>query len=222
MRFIKRYKYLITFIIVLTITIIIIIYKDKLNKNSNDNIVVENDIEQKEDIKLDNIYVDIKGAVVNPGVYKVEDNTIVDEIITLAGGLTEQADTSLTNLAKVVENGDLIIIYTKEEIENSNLKESVIKIVDKECVCPNIQNDGCINNEITENITNKEKQTDIININSATLEQLMTLDGIGESKAKAIIEYRETNGPFSKIEDITNVSGIGENVYQKIKDRLTV
>lgn len=222
MRFIKRYKYLITFIIVLAITIILIIYKDKLNKNSNDNIVVENDIEQKEDIKLDNIYVDIKGAVVNPGVYKVEDNTIVDEIITLAGGLTEQADTSLTNLAKVVENGDLIIIYTKEEIENSNLKESVIKIVDKECVCPNIQNDGCINNEITENITNKEKQTDIININSATLEQLMTLDGIGESKAKAIIEYRETNGPFSKIEDITNVSGIGENVYQKIKDRLTV
>ena len=78
-----------------------------------------------------------------------------------------------------------------------------------------------LNTTITSS-NNSSTSTEKININTATLEELQTLSGIGESKAKAIIEYREENGNFSKPEDILNVSGIGESVYEKIKDNITV
>ena len=147
------------------------------------------------------------------------------EVIEKAGGLLEEADTSIINLARRVEDGDLIIIYTKEEVANSNIleKETVIKVIDQECVCPNIQNDGCINDEIEETITNaNEEQSGIININTASKEELMTISGIGDAKAEAIIKYREENDGFDTIEDIMNVSGIGEALFNQIKDYITV
>ena len=110
----------------------------------------------------------------------------------------------------------VIIIYTKEEVKNSNIVDTVIKVVEKECICPNIENDGCLNTEIKDTIG----ETKLININTATIEELMTISGIGESKAKAIIEYRNKN-KFEKIEDILNVSGIGNNLYEEIKIYIT-
>ena len=138
----------------------------------------------------------------------------------LAGGLTKEADTSLINLAKKVTDEMVIIVYTKEEVKNSNLVNTVIKVVEKECVCPNIENDGCLNTEIQDNITNKEDGK-LININTATKEELLTISGIGESKANNIIKYRETNGKFNSIEDIKNVDGIGDNLYETIKIYIT-
>ena len=114
----------------------------------------------------------------------------------------------------------VIIIYTKEEVKKSNVVDTVIKVVEKECVCPNIQNDGCLNTEIKDNITNNENGG-LVNINTATKEELLTIKGIGESKAENIIKYRETNGSFKKVEDIKNVEGIGENLYETIKIYLT-
>lgn len=226
MRFIKKHKYLFTFLLLVTLGFIAIINKDKLVKQ-NTNKIVMNDIKIENDIEtFDAIYVDIKGAIKNPGVYEVEEDTIVNEVIEKAGGLLENADTSIINLARRVEDGDLIIIYTEEEVANSNIleKETVIKVVDNECVCPNIQNDGCINDEITGNIgsDNNIEEDKPININTATLDQLMTITGIGEAKANAIIEYRKEHGKFNTIEDIMNVSGIGESLFAKIKNYITV
>jgi competence protein ComEA len=194
-----------------------------LDKNQYDEIeLVNNNIqaeaEEEESIKKYNI--DIKGAVKKPGVYQVDSNLTVNDVIQIAGGLTKSADTSLINLAKKITDEMVIIIYTKEEIKNSNLVNTVIKVVEKECVCPNIENDGCLNTEIKDNITNKEDSS-IININTATKEELQTITGIGEAKANNIIKYRETNGNFKTIEDIKNVEGIGDSLYETIKIYIT-
>ena len=114
----------------------------------------------------------------------------------------------------------VIIIYTKEEVKKSNIVDTVIKVVEKECVCPNIQNDGCLNEEITDNITNKENDG-LININTASKEELQTINGIGQSKAENIIKYREEFGKFKSIKDLLNVDGIGETLYEQIKVYIT-
>lgn len=147
-------------------------------------------------------------------------NSVVIDVINLAGGLTEQADTTLINLAKKVTNEMVVIIYTKEEVEKAKQEEPIIKIVEKECICPEIKNDSCLENSKDDN--KGETTAKKVNINTATLEELQTLDGVGESKAKSIIKYREENGTFAKIEDLLNVSGIGENLYESIKEHITI
>ena len=127
-------------------------------------------------------------------------------------------DTSVTNLAKQITNEMVIIIYTEEEVKNSNIVDTVVKVVEQECVCPNIQNDGCINDKITDTIGG---DTTLVNINTATLEQLTTIPGIGDAKATSIIKYREANGNFKSIEDIQNVDGIGSKLYEEIKTYIT-
>lgn len=184
--------------------------------------------ETEEEITIPkNIYVDIKGAVKNPGVYEVAEDKKVVDVVGLAGGFTDNANTSMINLAKKVTNEMVIIIYTEEEVKKATEPDTIIKVVDKQCICPEIKNDACLNQESNSNATNDTTtengaNNQKVNINSATLEELLTLDGIGESKAKAIIEHREENGEFKTIEDIKEVSGIGETLYEKIKDNITV
>ena len=221
MRIIRKIIYPLTILLFISIIICIIYAKNNLNKNKYDDIEVVNDIE-KESISEEQFtkyMVDIKGAVNSPGVYQLDSNLTVNDAIKIAGGLTKDADTSIINLAKKITDEMVIIIYTKEEVKNSNVVDTVIKIVEKECICPNIQNDGCLNDDIKDNISNKDEK--LVNINTATLEELETISGIGESKAKSIIEYRQKNGLFEKIEDIMNVEGIGESLYEKIKIYIT-
>ena len=156
----------------------------------------ENVLDTPEDSK---IVVDIKGAVVNPGVYYVHSNTIVQEVIVLAGGLTNDADTSNINLSKKVTNEMIITIYTKEEVSKMDKLDTIVE-------------------EVTNNNSNGNK----ISLNSATIDELTTLSGIGEEKAKLIIQYREKCGPFKSIEEIRNIKGIGTAMYDKIKDNITV
>ena len=186
---------------------------DNIDESKNTGIVQNNQISLVDD----NCMVDIKGAVKNPGVYTTDCTNNVSDIIRLAGGLAENADTSVTNLAKKITNEMVIIIYTKEEVENSNVVNTVIKVVEQECICPNIQNDACINDKINETIGGNK----LININTATLDELKNIPGIGEIKAKAIINYRNSKGKFQKIEDIQNVEGIGSKLYEEIKVYLT-
>ena len=209
-------------VIILIGVIGIILIKNKLNKEKYQNIEESDDIEIA---KLDNensenttCMIDIKGAVMNPGVYTTNCSDNVSDAIRLAGGLTEEADTSVTNLAKKLTNEMVIIIYTKEEVKNSNIVDTVVKVVEQECVCPNIQNDGCINDKITGTIGGSNK---LININTATIDELKTIPGIGQAKAEAIIDYRNKYGNFKTIEDIKNVNGIGNNLYEEIKTYLT-
>lgn len=222
LRFLKKYKYVITIFLFMLIIFYIVFVKVNLKskeKNLVDNQVVINEVEKVEvDLKDDLVYVDIKGAVKKPGVYKINSDKKIIDVITMAGGLMENANTDNINLSRKVTDEMVIIIYTNEEVKNSNIVDTVIKVIDKECVCPNIQNDGCINTEINDSITNVNKT---ININTATLEELMSINGLGEAKAKAIIKYREENGYFKIIDDLLNVSGIGEALFEKIKEYIT-
>lgn len=226
MKIIRKMVYPITIILFILITIFIIYIKNNLNENKYTNI--DNEIEITKDIIKDEeeeeiitkYNVDIKGAINKPGVYQVDSTLTVNDVIHIAGGLKKEADTSVINLAKKVTDEMVIIIYTKEEVKNSNIVDTVIKVVEQECKCPNIQNDGCLNTEITDNITNKG-ENELVNINTASKEELQTINGIGESKANNIIKYREEKGKFENIEDIMNVEGIGENLYEQIKIYIT-
>lgn len=171
---------------------------------------------EKEKIKY---MVDIKGEVISPGIYELENNSRVIDVIKLAGGLTENADTTVINLSKRIEDEMVIIIYSKWQVENWKETKEQEKYLQEQCISPKegqTKNDACIDN--TEEFSTTSS---VININTATKEELMTLTGIGEAKAEAIISYREKT-PFTKIEDIKNVSGIGDSVYEDIKDYITV
>lgn len=230
MKTIKKNLKWITIVIVVIIVIIAFYIKCTLLTNNNkesspeeNKILIEEVTETKEEtVQPTLVYVDIKGAIQNPGVYEIEENKKVIDVVQLAGGLTEQADTSMVNLAKKVSNEMVIIIYTMEEVKKALAQESIAKIVDNQCICPKINNDACLeqNTETSETTVDNEDQK--ININTATIDELLTLSGIGESKAKAIIEYREANGNFQKIEDIMEVPGIGEALYEKIKANITI
>ena len=178
--------------------------------------------EKEESIKKEEqkktVYVDIKGAINNPGVYEMDSNSRIIDVIKEAGDLTDDADTSLLNLSKKVDDEMYIIIYTKEEMNEYNNKlvsnTEVTKEIEKKYECPTEDNDACIR-------PNKDNTIGKININTASKEELESLTGIGSSKADSIIKYRETN-KFNSIEDITNVSGIGDALYEKIKDLIEV
>ena len=220
MYYLKKYIWIILIILLLVIFLI----KDK-EDNVEEEIVKNEEIilEENVDTTISKIKVDIKGAVKNPGVYEVEENSRVSDVIDISGGLTNEADTSVINLSKNVVDEMVIIIYTKDEIEEMKKGSTSIKYIEKECICPKLENDACIENSI-DNIpdNNSSSTNDKISLNNASLDELMTLDGIGEKKAQAIIEYRNKNGGFKSIEEILEVDGIGSATYEKIKDRLTI
>lgn len=174
--------------------------------------------EEKEETS-NGIVVDVKGAVLNPGVYHLTDNSYVYQAIEAAGGLLETANTNLLNLSKHLTDSMVVIVYTNEEVEALHTNEKEIQYIEVEipCTCPDTMNDACINDYSTSNMTDIK-----ISLNKATLDELLQISGIGESKAKAILTYREENGEFKSIEDLKNVSGIGEALFEKIKDQITV
>lgn len=190
--------------------VIFVLYKNNYSKN-DDNLDIFKEKEDSdsteevvEELKDDTntVIVDIKGMVVNPGVYEVPSSYRVNDVIETAGGLVDGADTSKINLAKVVSDEMAIIIYSNEEILEKYKNEVCV------CDCPDISNDACISDS---------EEDDVININTADIDELMNIKGIGRSKAKAIIEYREKNGNFNSTSDIKNVDGIGDSLFEKIK-----
>ena len=195
------------------------------SKNDNNAKIIgldDNKEEKKEAENNDNssskIKVDIKGSVKHEGVYELDSNKRVVDAIELAGGATSKADLSVTNLSKKLKDEMVIIIYSKEELkyfvkvkEEENLKNT-------ECITKTPVNNACIESDV--NVSNEKSNK--ISINNATLEELLTLNGIGETKAKAIIEYREKNGAFSSLEDLTKVDGIGQALFDKIKENITL
>ena len=147
------------------------------------------------------IYVYICGEVINPGVYELSGDSRIYEAVDAAGGFTENAARECVNLASKVSDGMQITIYNREEAASLQ--------ADSASVGGNAGKSGT-------------SGSGLVNLNTATKEELMTLKGIGESKAEDIIRYREKSGGFKKIEDIMKISGIKENGFQKIKDSITV
>lgn len=209
MKYIKDNKKILIILLIITLLIGGLIYFFSLDNKDNEDITyIETTTKLVEETKANN-YVDVKGSVKKPGVYEFKENDRVIDAIKLAGGLTKNADTSNINLSKKLKSEMVIVINTKSELKNNNNLTC-----DAVCTREVIEVNNCIE---TENKTNNK-----ININTADINKLTELDGIGESKAKTIIEYRTTNGLFKNIEDIKNISGIGESLYNKIKDKITV
>lgn len=209
----KKIIIIITTIILISITIYIINtnkIESEVVETTESNIVKEIE-EPKEEIK-NYITVEIKGEVTNPGVYKIEENSRVIDLINLSGGFTQNPLTININQAKKLSDEMVIVIYNKND-----LKEEVkTEYVYLECECPKITNDGCVNEDKIE-----DNQNTKISINNATKEELTKLNGIGEKIAEKIIEYRKEN-KFKTIEDIKNVSGIGNSKFNQIKDEICV
>ena len=229
----KKIKYIIAIVILVIVGLAFAIYY-YFDNNKEEIKQEEIKIEKKEKVEIKQeeikyVYVDIKGAVNNPNVYKLEENSRVIDVINLSGGLREDADTSTINLSKKIKDEMFIIIYTKEEInkykEKNTSTSKINEELNKNIVIIDENNDAKLDvKTTTEKKTNsKEELKDTkVNINTASKEELLTVTGIGESKANAIIKYRQDNGEFKTIEDIKNVTGIGDSLFEKIKEYITV
>ena len=208
----NKIKYIIIMLIVLFIGLMI--YFIKMNdKEAYEDTLTFNETTTKTTSEVfEKNYIDIKGSVKNPGVYEFKKNDRVIDAINMAGGLLKNANTSNINLSQKLVSEMVIYVMNNSEIKNG----SKVISCDTKCKTEVIE----VNNCVEEN--NIEKSNDKININTATIEQFTSISGIGEAKAKNIIEYRNSNGNFKSIEDIKNISGIGEALFNKIKDKITV
>ena len=205
----KNYKTIGTILIGIIIFLFFIISyftggKSELNKNNNESIFVEENEsmeviskkEEKEEKESTKIVVDIKGEVKKPDIYWLEEDSIIEDLINIAGGVTEEGDLSKINRAEKLNNHEVVVI------PNINDEES--------------EGETIISSTINNNKDNK------INIKTANSAELDSLSGIGPSKAEAIIKYREENGNFKTIEEIKNVTGIGEGLFEKFKENITI
>lgn len=244
--FISNKKVIISVIALLLLSLISFIVISNIT-TSKGKITVDTKVEEKlvsseEQKAQEYILVDIKGEVQTPGVYKLPVNSRVIDAIEASGGLTKKAVTTYINLSKTLKDENVIIINKKSELKKIEEKKNIeeIKINDNSSV--SVKTSDVITNDVdkvkeeptAETITktpeeadspaneSSRKETTSVNINESSIEELTTISGIGESKAKAIIEYRTTNGPFKSIEEIKNVSGIGDKLYDKIKAYITI
>lgn len=187
----------------------------------------------KDDKKKKMIYVDVKGEVSSPGVYSFEEGKRVIDALEKAGGITSKADTSVNNLGKKLTDEMVIIIYSKKEVKKmGSILEKKTKALEK-CIensaspinscldTSSLTDKNTSSKNSSSNGTNSSKtKNGKVSINTASKEELMTLQGIGEAKAEAIIEYRNKT-KFNDISDIKNVKGIGDSIFEKIKNNIT-
>ncbi len=193
-------------------------------------------------------YCDIKGNVNNPGVYEINNSDTIQDIINLSGGLKKNSYTDNINLSKKVKDEMVIYIFSNSEI--SKIKELSNCVCEDTYVYKECEDDKNLGNEennskLEENITNTNdeiiknstttkiiettEKIDIttkikypININLAGVEELLNIKGLGEKKASSIIKYREEHGNYESIEDIKKVDGIGDKLFESIKEFITV
>lgn len=162
------------------------------------------------------IYVDVCGAVANPGVFQLAAGSRVFQAIEAAGGYLPEAALTCVNRAGVLTDGQQLYILTQEEMERQGLDPAEM------AGASDGQMNGSAGTGQNTGMTAQIQQDNRININTADEAQLTTLTGIGSTRAQAIIAYREENGPFAAIEDIMNVQGIKEGTFAKIKDEIVV
>lgn len=180
------------------------IFEEESNDNMEYTETLEEDttIINEDNIDRNKIIVEIKGEVAKPDVYQLEEGSIIKDLIDMAGGVTEEADLSRINRAEELLNHELIIIGNINDETESSV----------------VQN----NSTYSSNGNNSDKGSTLININTADLEQLKGITGIGNIKAQSIIDYREANGGFKSLEELKNVDGIGDKTFEKIKEQITL
>lgn len=206
--------------IVVSIVIGMYIFQRLRDNNIEElNLVEINEISEEEKEVKSDIVIHVTGAVNNQGIVRLEEGARIADAIEQAGGLTKEADVSQINLAYILEDGQKIYIPTKEEVkEATELRNS---LTENQNYIISESGNGVISDS-KNGKNNNEKGVGKVDINKASRDELNTLPGIGDVTAERIIEYRENNGDFSKIEDLKEVSGIGEAKYEKIKEMITV
>lgn len=213
---------------VLISLILVIIFSLSSNKSTNKKekeiVLTKKKDVKKEDNFKEEYKVDIKGEVNNPGIYTLDKSSRVVDVIEKAGGLSENANTTVINLSKKIMDEMVIIIYSNYEVENFKRTKELEKSLINSCIngYESLKNDACIDDSDTEGDDDNDNDNSKVSLNNSSKEELMTLTGIGEKKALDIIEYREKNNGFKNIEDIKNIKGIGDSIFDKIKDRLTL
>ena len=176
------------------------------------------------------IYVEVKGAVNHPGVFEVNENNIINDVIALAGGLKDNAYTDNINLSKKVSDELVVYVFTKEEYKkNSSSNNTHTNTSSTSSSKESYQIDEATKNNISiitysnsDEAPSQDTTSKLININTASVQELTSLPGIGETKANNIVSYRTENGYFKTIEDLKNVSGIGDATFEQLKDYITV
>ncbi len=172
---------------------------ESCDETGSDEQLVELDVDILETETEGFIYVHVCGQVKQPGVYSLKKGSRLYEAIDMAGGITENGVSDALNLAAVLEDGMRIMVPDEEQagqwMENGN---------------------------VTAGMSETPEKSGKVNLNRASVEELMILSGIGQSRAEAIVRYREEIGSFQTIEDVMKVSGIKENAFNKIKDNITV
>lgn len=153
--------------------------------------------EAKEDSTSLYITVDIKGAVQKPGVYELPSNSRVNDAINLAGGVSEQADRQSVNFAQKLSDEAVIYVATVGE---------QLSVVNQASAKPD----------------DPSKATEKVNLNKATLADLQTISGIGQKRAQDILDYRDSNGGFQSVDELSNVSGIGDKTLERIRKEVSV
>lgn len=166
------------------------------NKDSN-----KKNSENQENINDNKIVVDIKGAVKAPKEYELKAGSRVRDLIEIAGGLTPEADEEKIYFSKILEDEQCIKIYKIGE-----------EVLDSEIEVEKQQEKG------TGAVDSKGK----ININKATVDELMTIPGIGQVKAQSIVDYRNENGKFNSVDELTNITGIGVKTLEKLRDKVDI
>lgn len=197
----RKYWYLVCGV---TITLIILSFVIINHKRTNPpSIMKETTREQLEETKMstekmEKKYVDVKGEVMNTGVYEVDSDMRLIDVIDLAGGLTDEADQNQVNLAQQVT--DEMIIYIPK------IGEEVASTLSTE----------------KKNLANNQEEQQLVNINTADVNELQGINGIGLKKAEASVAYREENGLFKQKEDLKNVKGVGEKTFDSLQESITI
>ena len=188
-------------------------------ENADDSIEEASDALADNTEKTENIETDdsqsfvvyVSGYVNNPGVYELSAGSRVIDAIDAAGGYSKEAYDNYLNLASLIADGQMIYVPSEEEVESGSIERGVASGADGSGVGGVTGGNGG---------GNSSGSGALVNINKASKEELMTLPGIGESKADKIIAYREENGRFSTPEGIMEISGIKDGLYNKIKDKI--
>ena len=208
-RWLMEYKKVLSIIGgVLAVIVIIFVGRGMMASPTKEKVMVTNAVnttrvEETTTMMPQNCYVDIKGEVLSPGVYEFSCESRIQEVIKKAGGFTEEADETKINLAqKITDQMQIIVPNLHSKQEGGVTEETSGKAT-------------------SSNTTPSNSKQGVININTATLEELQTIKGIGKKKAEAILQYRKEHGAFRSKEDLLQVKGIGKKALEAIESQVT-
>ena len=208
-RWLMEYKKVLSIIGgVLAVIVIILVGRGMMASSMKEKVMVTNAVnttrvEETTTIMPQNCYVDIKGEVLRPGVYEFSCESRMQEVIKKAGGFTEEADETKINLAQKITDQMQIIVPNLHSKQEGGVTE------------------GNSEKGNLSNTTPSNSKQGTVNINTATLEELQTIKGIGKKKAEAILQYRKEHGAFRTKEDLLQVKGIGKKALEAIESQVT-